>query len=65
MGVPPIRIEILTTISGVEFDECYKSREMADIEGIHVPVISLRHLRQNKAASGRAKDVADLESLPD
>ena len=64
MGLPPIRIEILTTISGVEFESCYKEREMIQIEEIPVPVISLAHLRQNKAASGRAKDLADLENLP-
>ena len=64
MGVPPIRIEILTSISGVEFESCYVERETNRIEEIVVPVISLARLRQNKAASGRAKDLADLESLP-
>jgi hypothetical protein len=64
MGVPPIRIEILTSISGVEFDSCYAEREMIQIEEMLVPVISLARLRENKAASGRAKDLADLESLP-
>lgn len=64
MGVPPIRIEILTTISGVEFETCYAEREELRIEEIVVPVISLARLRENKAASGRAKDLADLESLP-
>lgn len=65
MGVPPIRIEVLTSISGVEFGVCYAEREMFEIDGIPVPVISLGRLRQNKAASGRAKDLADLESLPE
>jgi hypothetical protein len=65
MGVPPIRIEILTSISGVEFESCYVEKEMIRIEEIVVPVISLARLRQNKAASGRAKDLADLESLPE
>ncbi len=64
LGLPPIRIEILTTISGVEFKTCYADRQMFQIDDIAVPVISLTHLRQNKAASGRAKDLADLESLP-
>jgi phage replication-related protein YjqB (UPF0714/DUF867 family) len=64
MGVPPLRIEVLTSISGVEFDSCYAEREMVQIEEIMVPVISLARLRENKAASGRAKDLADLESLP-
>ena len=63
-GVPPIRIKILTSISGVEFESCYAEKEMTQIEEILVPVISLARLRENKAASGRAKDLADLESLP-
>jgi len=64
MGVPPIRIEILTSLSGVEFESCYAEKEMIQIEDMVVPVISLARLRENKAASGRAKDLADLESLP-
>jgi len=64
MGVPPVRIEILTSISGVEFEPCYAEKEMIRIGEILVPVISLARLRQNKAASGRAQDLADLENLP-
>ena len=64
MGVPPIRIEILTSVSGVEFESCYAEKEMIRIEEMVVPVISLARLRENKAASGRAKDLADLENLP-
>jgi hypothetical protein len=64
MGVPPLRIEILTSISGVEFESCYAEQEVFQIEELVVPVISLARLRENKAASGRAKDLADLESLP-
>jgi hypothetical protein len=64
MGVPPIRIEMLTSISGVQFGLCYAEKEMMQIEELMVPVISLARLRENKAASGRAKDLADLESLP-
>jgi len=64
IGVPPIRIEILTSISGVEFEVCYIEKEMIQIEEIVVPVISLARLRENKAATGRAKDLADLENLP-
>ncbi len=64
-AVPPIHcIEILTSVSGVEFDVCYAEKEMIQIEEMVVPVISLARLRQNKAASGRAKDLADLENLP-
>ena len=64
MGVPPMRIEILTSLSGVEFQACYAEKEMIQLEDMVIPVISLARLRQNKAASGRLKDLADLESLP-
>lgn len=64
MGLPPVRIEILTSISGVEFDACYDEKMMVQIEDVLVPVISLARLRENKAASGRARDLADLENLP-
>lgn len=64
IGVPPIRIKILTSISGVEFEACYAEKELIQIEEMVVPLISLARLRENKAASGRAKDLADLENLP-
>jgi predicted nucleotidyltransferase len=64
IGVPPIRIELLTSISGVEFEECYAHRLNAVIDEITVPVISLEHLKENKKASGRLKDLNDLEMLP-
>lgn len=64
MGVPPFRIEVLTTISGVEFAECFADRVMADVDGVPVNVISLEHLKKNKQASGRGKDLVDLEHLP-
>jgi hypothetical protein len=64
MGRPPMRLEILTSISGVEFDECYSEKILVAIDELLVPVISLTRLRENKKASGRAKDVADLENLP-
>ena len=65
MGVPPIRIEILTTISGADFDACFEERSLVDMDGLTVPVISLARLRQNKAVAARAKDLADLENLPE
>ena len=64
MGVPPMRIEVLTEIDGVEFAECYVAREVATIDGETVNLISLRHLRANKQASGRHRDLDDLEHLP-
>ena len=64
MGVPPLRIELFTSFSGVAFAECYAERVIAELAGIPVALINLRHLRLNKQASGRHKDLADLEHLP-
>ena len=63
MGVPPFRIEILTTISGVGFAECYAERIVDAIDGVEVNLIGLKHLKANKKASGRLKDLNDLEHL--
>jgi hypothetical protein len=64
MGVPPMRLEISTGISGVEFDECYASRIVDVLDGMQVNIIDLHHLKINKKAAGRLKDLADLENLP-
>lgn len=64
MGMPPIRIEILTSISGVAFDECYRSRVIDTVDGIPVTFIHLNDLKRNKRAAGRHKDLSDLENLP-
>lgn len=64
MGTPPIRIEVLTDISGVSFKECYENRITDVVDEISVNIISLEHLRKNKKASGRMKDINDLEQLP-
>ena len=63
MGEPPLRIEILTAIDGVAFKECYKNRNIVEIDGISVGFISLSDLKKNKKASGRLQDLADLENL--
>jgi hypothetical protein len=65
MGTPPFRIEISTTISGVDFSTCHACRVEAVIDGLPVPVIDLANLRRNKKASGRFKDLDDLENLPE
>ncbi len=63
MGMPPVRLEILTSISGVTFEECYAERVVGELDGVPVNLISLRHLKLNKRASGRNKDLNDLENL--
>lgn len=63
MGNVPLRIEILTRISGVGFDECYHKRIVDEMDGVEVSVISLGDLLANKRASGRHKDLMDIEEL--
>lgn len=64
MGNPPLRIEVLTDISGVEFTACWQAREVTEIDGVSVNVINLDDLKRNKSASGRLKDRNDLTHLP-
>lgn len=64
MGMPPVRIEIATTISGVRFEDCYAERVADVLDGVEVNLISLEHLKANKKASGRLRDLDDLEHLP-
>ncbi|MFH2003966.1 MAG: hypothetical protein ABIK27_04375 [Bacteroidota bacterium] len=64
MGFPPVRIEIITGASGVDFSECYSRREVLTIDGIPINFISLQDLKTNKSACGRYKDLEDLEHLP-
>ena len=63
MGAPPWRIDLLTSIDGVTFDEAWPEREEWTVEGLKLPVISRRQLLINKRAVGRAKDLADIEWL--
>jgi hypothetical protein len=64
LGVPPVRIELATTLSGVNFNECYAERVVDMLDGVKVNLISLKHLKINKKASGRHQDLADIENLP-
>lgn len=63
LGVAPNRIDILTFLSGVTFEEAWTSRELDELGGLKVPFISREKLKQNKLASGRPQDMADLERL--
>ncbi len=64
LGMPPMQIEVLVEISGVKFAECYAERINDVIDGIPMNLINLKHLKINKKASGRYKDLDDLEHLP-
>ncbi len=63
MGVPPVRIDVLTRIDGVEFHEAWEGRIHRTIEGVDVPFIGRDALISNKRAAGRAQDLADVEYL--
>jgi hypothetical protein len=61
IGVEPLRLEIVTRIDGVEFDQCRAGRVEAELDGLKIPFLNLDDLKTNKAAAGRPKDLADLD----
>ena len=63
IGIDPSRVDILSGISGVSFDEAWSRRLVLDIEGVTVPVLSRLDFVTNKRASGRDKDLLDLKLL--
>ena len=63
IGVAPVRIDIITSIDGVEFEEAWPDRFASAYGDQTVQVLSRRHLVQNKRASGRLQDLADIEAL--
>jgi predicted nucleotidyltransferase len=63
IGVAPRRIDILTSIDGLKFNEAFARSEIVDIEGIPVHVLSIPDLIINKRATGRIKDLGDVETL--
>ena len=63
IGVAPRRIDIITSASGLRFDEAYAQSIEATIDGLIVNIPSLDDLISNKKASGRSKDIADVEAL--
>ncbi len=63
LGVPPVRIDIITSISGVTWEEADSGRVAGHYGGIPVHYIGKTEYIRNKAASGRKKDLADIEAL--
>lgn len=63
MGVEPVRIELLTQISGCEFADCYSRRVEATLDDIAVTIIALQDLLKNKLRAGRVKDLDDASKL--
>ena len=62
-GYPPLRIDVMTAIDGVNFEECFARRLVSDVSGITVNVIHLDDLKTNKRSTGRFKDLNDIEHL--
>ncbi|NNM86234.1 MAG: hypothetical protein HKL96_10830 [Phycisphaerales bacterium] len=63
LGYPPNRIDLLTNIDAVSFDEAYGQRVLGKLDDIDAPFISRHLLKRNKLATGRPKDIADADSL--
>ncbi len=63
IGVPPVRIDLLTSVSGLTFEPVWAERIEVEIDGLTVPVIGRRALIENKRAAGRPKDLADIHDL--
>lgn len=63
MGYPPARIDLLTSIDGVDFLDCYQRRLTVLVDDVELGFISLDDFKVNKRAAGRHKDLADLEAL--
>ncbi len=63
-GYPPYRIDILTSIDGVDFPDAYLRKNEVVIDDLPITFISRSDLLKNKRTSGRARDLDDLESLP-
>ena len=63
LGRPPNRIDLLTGISGVEFDEAVRDAVAASMDGVPVKLIGRRALLKNKRSTGRTKDLADAEEI--
>lgn len=63
IGLPPRRIDVLTRISGVSFEEAWANRSVYSLNTLSIPVLGRADLVRNKRASGRPKDLADLDIL--
>ncbi|RTL15611.1 MAG: hypothetical protein EKK52_20025 [Burkholderiales bacterium] len=65
LGQPPRRIDLLMGIDGVQFADCHARREVIAVDGVPLSFIGLDDFKQNKRATGRLKDLADLDALDD
>ncbi|MFT4704778.1 MAG: hypothetical protein ACI81R_002486 [Bradymonadia bacterium] len=65
VGLPPRRIDLLTSVSGVTFERAWRERRTVVVDTLELPFLGLSALRANKQATGRPKDLADLVLLND
>jgi len=63
LGYPPNRIDILTTLIDLKFEDCYKKKVEVEIQGLRINFIDIENLKKNKRATGRSQDLADAENL--
>lgn len=63
LGKPPWAIDFIGHPTGIEFEDCYAARETTELEGVTIPFLSREHFIQNKLASGRPQDLADVDHL--
>ena len=63
MGFPPRRIDLLTSIDGVDFAACFARRMQLDLDGLKLNFIAIEDFKTNKKHTGRHKDLADIELL--
>jgi len=61
LGYPPNRIDLITGIEGIDFDELYRGRETVALDGVEVTFIGKAGLIQSKTKAGRLQDIADIE----
>ena len=63
MGVPPQRIDLLTSVTGLKFDEAWSTRRLHRVDDLELPFLGRAALLQNQRATGRSKDLVDVEIL--
>ena len=63
LGYPPLRIDLLSGIDGVHFNDCYPNRKIINIDGLSIDFIGYADLIKNKKASGRHQDLGDIDNL--
>jgi len=63
LGFPPNRIDILTSVDGIEFENSTPQSSVIEVDGVNIHLIGIHNLIENKTASGRLQDLADVEKL--